>query len=147
MPIVEGKYVCKISEVYDPKDGMEALKKELEKAKKIQLQNIPDNLMKEWMPLLKGKKVRIILPPETKPSKELLELGEVALASPKADIYHVYKGRKVYVGGIYLPKIFFNVVPLDGEIVQVSTLEYPKCVKCMNETFELGWRRSKKAKL
>ncbi|MFQ5761566.1 MAG: hypothetical protein ACE5PO_00895 [Candidatus Bathyarchaeia archaeon] len=147
MPIVDGKYVCKISEVYEPKEGVESLKKEIEKAKKVQLQNIPDNLMKELMPLLKGKKTRIILPPGKKPNRELMDLGEVAVASPKADIYHVYKGRKVYVGGVYLPKMFFNVVPTDGDIAQVSTLEYPKCVNCMNEAFEFGWKRSKKAKL
>ncbi len=58
----------------------------------------------------------------------------------------MYKGRKVYPGGIYLPKIFFSVTPVEGEIAQVSTLEYPKCVRCMNRTFEFGWKRSKKAK-
>ena len=26
MPVVEGKYVCKISEVYDPKEEIEVLK-------------------------------------------------------------------------------------------------------------------------
>ena len=145
MPIVEGRYVCKISETYEPREGIDALKEEIRSAKNVRLQNIPDSLMKELMPLLKGKKVRIILPPETKPSKELLELGEVAIASSKADIYHVYKGKKVYPGGVYLPKIFFDVIPMEGEIVQVSTLEYPKCVKCMNQTFEFVWKRSKKA--
>ena len=40
MPIVDGKYVCKISEIYEPKDGVAALKKEIGKAKKIKLQNI-----------------------------------------------------------------------------------------------------------
>jgi len=146
VPVVGGRYVCKISEIYDPEEGIEALKEEIRKAKNVRLQNIPDSLMEELIPLLKGKKVRTILPPNAKPSKELLELGEVAIASPKADIYHVYKGKKVYSGGIYLPKIFFSVIPTNGEIAQVSTLEYPKCVKCMNQTFEFGWRRSKKAK-
>ena len=146
MPIVEGKYVCKISEVYDPKQGIEALKEEVKKVRNVRLQNIPDSLMKELTPLLKGKRVRMILPPEAKPSKELLELGQVATASSKADIYQVYRGKKVYAGGIYLPKVFFSVTPLDGEIVQVSTLEHSKCVKCMNQTFEFGWKRSKKAK-
>ena len=146
MPIVEGKYVCKISEVYDPKEGIEALKEEVKKVRNVRLQNIPDSVMKELMPLLKGKKVRIILPPEAKPSEELLEIGKVAVGSPKADIYHVYKGKKVHVGGIYLPKIFSSITPADGEIVQMSTLEHAKCVKCMNQTFEFGWKRSKKAK-
>lgn len=140
------KYVCKISEVYDTKEGLKALKKEIRKSKKVQLQNMPRGLLKELKPLLKNKKVRIILPPSTKPSKDLLEIGEVAVTSPKADIYHVYEGRKVYVGGVYLPKIFFSVVPVGGKIVQVSTLEYSKCVKCMNKTFEFGWKRSKKVK-
>lgn len=146
MPIVEGKYVCKISEIYDPRQGIEALKEEVKKVRNVRLQNIPDDLMKDLMPLLKGKKVRIILPPEAKSSKELQEIGQVAIAGSKADIYHVYKGKKVHVGGIYLPKIFFSITPVDGEIVQVSTLEHSKCVKCMNQTFEFGWKRSKKVK-
>jgi len=146
MPIVKGKYVCKISEVYDKKEGLKALKKEIRKSKRVQLQNMPRDLLEELKPLLKNKKVRIILPPGMKPSKEILQIGEVAVASPKADIYHVYKGRKVYAGGVYLPKIFFSVVPVGGKIGQVSTLEYSKCVKCMNKTFEFGWKRSKKVK-
>lgn len=144
LPIVEGKYVCKISEIYDVGEGLEALKNEVKAAKKIQLTGLPDNLLADLLPLLKGKKVRAILPPGAKPSEEFLAVAEVAFASPKADIYHVYKGRKVYPGGVHLPKKAFEIVFLNGEVAQVSSLEYPKCVKCLGGTFNFAWRRSKK---
>ncbi len=146
MPIINGKYVCKISEIYDTKEGINALKEEIRKAKNIRLQNIPENLMNELLPLLKGKKIRMILPPGSKPSEKLLEFSEVGIASPKADIYNVYKGKKIYPAGIFLPKIFFNVISINGDVFQISSMEYQKCIKCMNQTFEFAWRRSKKAK-
>ncbi len=147
MPIVGGKYVCKISEVYGRDEGLKAIKKEIGRSRRVNLQNIPPGLFKELEPLLKDKVVKIIVPAGAEPGKELMAIGEVGIASPKADIYHVFKGRKVYVGGVYLPRNFFSLVPVGGEVVQVSTLEYPKCVKCMNQAFEFGWRRSKKVKL
>jgi len=82
------------------------------------------------------------LPLGEKPTEELRRLGETA--TTKARIYVDYKGTEANTGSIIFSTVIFNVIWVDDKIFDVSSMEYSKCVKCLTDTFEAGWRYSKK---
>jgi len=143
MPIVEGRYESKISTTFGTVDeGIEQIKRQIQKARRIRINNIPMKLLDELKPLLKDKDLKVILPLGEKPTEELGRLGKIA--TTKARIYVDYRGAEANTGSIVFSTMIFNVVWLGNEIFDVSTMEYGKCVKCLSETFEMGWRYSKK---
>ena len=145
MPIVDGQYQAKISTVFaSVKQGVEQLKKKIEQSRKVRISNVPVKLLKELSPLLEGKDVKIILPNGEQPTQELRTIGEVAMQ--KAKIYSDFKGVEADEGSIYLADVMFCVTWAGNKILQISTMEYDKCVKCMKGTFEMGWRYAEKVK-
>ena len=143
MPIVDGRYEAKLSTTFENvQDAINEVKRKIEKARRIRISNIPMNLLEELKPYLKEKDLKIVLPEGEKPSEELKELGEVA--TTKARIYVDFKGKEASSGSINFSDIVFNFVWVDDEILNVSTMEYGKCVKCLSETFEGGWRYAQK---
>jgi hypothetical protein len=145
MPIVDGQYQAKISTVFaGVKQGIVELKKKIEKSRKIRVGNIPPSLLKELLPLLKGKDVKIILPEGKQPTEELKAVGDVAIQ--KAKIYSDFKGVEADEGSIYFADVMFCVTWAKDKVLQISTMEYDKCVKCMKGTFEMSWRYARKVK-
>jgi len=143
MPIVDGRYEAKISTIFGSvEEAIEELKNKIRKSKKIRINNIPIPLLKELAPLLEGKDVKIILPLNEKPTDELKKLGDIAVT--KAKIYKDYKGIEANAGSIYFSDRVFNIVWIDDRILEINTMDYGKCVKCMKDTFEVGWRYSRK---
>ena len=74
--------------------------------------------------------------------EKLKELGEVAVTS--ARIYTEYDGEEANSGSVAFSDVIFNIAWVDGKILDISTMEYSKCVKCLRETFEGAWRYAKK---
>ena len=145
MPIVDGQYQAKISTVFaSVKQGVEELKKKIEKSRKVRIGNVPASLLNELLPLLKGKDVKIILPEGGQPIDELEAIGEVAIQ--KAKIYSDFKGVEANQGSIYFADVMFSVTWAKDKVLQISTMEYDKCVKCMKGTFEMSWRYAQKIK-
>jgi hypothetical protein len=145
MPIVDGQYQAKISTVFaNVKQGVEELKKKIEKSRKVRIGNVPAKLLKELLPLLKGKDVKIILPEGEQPTEELKTVGELAIQ--KAKIYSDFKGVEANQGSVYLADVMFSVTWAKDKILQIATMEYDKCVKCMKGTFEMSWRYAQKVK-
>ena len=143
MPIVEGRYECKLSTRFESaKEGIDAIKAGIKKSRKIRISSVPMGLLDELKPLLAEKDVKIILPFGEKKPKDLEKLGEVAIT--KARIYVEYSGKEANTGSVYLPGIVYNIVWLDGKILEISTMEYSKCVKCLRDTFGTAWRYSEK---
>jgi len=143
MPIVEGRYEAKISTTFSTVDeGIEEIKRKIQKSRRMRINNIPMKFLDELKPLLRDKDLKIILPLGEKPPEELRGLGEVA--TTKARIYIDYKGTEANTGSIIFSTAIFNVIWLGDKIFDVSSMEYSKCVKCLTETFEMGWRYSKK---
>jgi hypothetical protein len=143
MPIVDGQYRAKISTVFaSVKQGVEQLKKKVEKSRKVRISNVPVKLLKELLPLLKGKDVKIILPNGQQPTDEIKAVGEVA--TQKAKIYSDFKGVEADEGSVYLADVMFCVTWAGSKILQISTMEYDKCVKCMKGTFDMAWRYAEK---
>jgi hypothetical protein len=145
MPIVDGQYQAKISTVFASiKQGVEQLKKKIEKSRKVRIGNVPSKLLKELLPLLEGKDVKIILPNGEKPTPEMKDACDIAIQ--KAKIYSDFKGVEANEGSIYFSDVMFCVTWAKGKILQISTMEYDKCVKCMKGTFEMSWRYAQKIK-
>ncbi len=146
MPIVDGKYEQKISTVYaTPLEAIEEIKSKLKHGRKIRINNIPMALLRTLAPLLQDKDLKIVLPEGESPPTDIKLQAE--FASTKAKIYVDYKGREAASGSIGFPDMVFNIVWLkpSGEILEITSMEYSKCVKCMvNETFDSGWRYSLK---
>jgi len=145
MPIVDGQYQAKISTVFTSvKEGVEQLKDKIGTSRKVRISNIPVGLLDKLLPVLKGKDVKIILPRDGKPTAEMKEIGDVAIQ--KAKIYSDFKGVEANEGSIYFSDVMFCVTWAKDKILQISTMEYDKCVKCMKDTFEMGWRYAQKVK-
>ncbi|MFB3889085.1 MAG: hypothetical protein ACE14S_06300 [Candidatus Bathyarchaeia archaeon] len=143
MPIVDGKYEAKISTTFATvEEGMAEIKQAIQKARRIRISNLPMRLLEELKPLLKDKDLMIILPPSEKPTEDLKQLGPVA--TTKARIYVDYRGEEANSGSVNLAKRNFAVIWVGDRILDVSAMEYGKCVKCMAETFDGGWRYSQK---
>ena len=99
-------------------------------------------LLKELSPLLENKDVAIVLPLNEKPSPDLKKLGK--LATTKAKIYKDYKGVDAFSGSINFADRIFNITWAKDQILEIDAMDYGKCVKCLNKTFEGGWRYAEK---
>ncbi len=143
MPIVNGRYEAKLSTTFDSvEEGIDEIKKKIQKSRRIRISNIPLSLLEELKPLLKDKDLKIILPMGEKPTEELKQLGETA--TTKARIYVDFKGKEANSGSVNFSDKVFNIVWLNEDILNISTMEYSKCVKCLLDMFEGGWRYSQK---
>jgi len=143
MPIVDGRYECKLSTTFSSiEEGLEELKRRVQKSRRIRISNIPMKMLEELKPLLADKDLKIILPLNEKPTNELKKMGEIA--TTKARIYVEYKGREANTGSVSFSDKIFNVVWLGDQVLEIGTMEYSKCVKCLMDTFEGSWRYSQK---
>ena len=143
MPIVDGQYEAKISTTFrSVEDAIEEITKKIERSRRVRISNIPMGLLEKLLPLLKGKDVKIILPIKEKPTDELRQIGKVAVQ--KAKIYKDYKGTEANAGSIYFSDRIFGVVWVKDRILEIDAMDYDKCVKCMKNMFDVGWRYSEK---
>ncbi len=143
MPIVDGKYEAKISTAFATvEEGVEEIKRMIQKSRRIRISNIPMRLLEELKPLLKDKDLMIILPLGEKPTDELKQLAPVA--TTKARIYVDYRGQEANSGSINFASRMFSVIWAGDKMLDVSAMEYSKCVKCMAGTFDGGWRYAQK---
>ena len=145
MPIVDGQYQAKISTVFaSVNEGVKQLKDKIAASRKVRISNIPVGLIDKLLPALKGKDVKIILPNRVKPTEKMKEIGDVAIQ--KAKIYSDFKGVEADEGSVYFSDVMFCVTWAKNKILQIATMEYDKCVKCMKGTFEMSWRYAQKVK-
>lgn len=143
MPVVDGKYEAKIGTTFATvEEGIAEIKRLINKSRRIRVSNIPMLLLEELKPLLKDKDLMIILPMGEKPDEALKKLAQTA--TTKARIYVDFKGQEANSGSINFAKTVFNIAWTGDKILNVSTMEYNKCVKCLADTFEGGWRYAQK---
>ena len=86
--------------------------------------------------------MKIILHFGEKPTDELKTLGDLAVT--KSRIYKDFKGIDANIGSIYLTDRVFDVTWTKDRILEVDTMEYERCVKCMWDMFEASWKYSRK---
>ena len=143
MPIVDGKYEAKIGTTYATvEEGLAEMKRMVQKSRRVRISNIPMPLLEELKTMLKDKDLMIILPMGENPTEDIRKLAPTA--TTKARIYVDYKGQEANSGSVNFASIVFNIAWAGDKILNVSTMEYGKCVKCLADTFEGGWRYSQK---
>ncbi len=143
MPIVDGRYEAKLSTKFKKaEDGIEEIKRRILKSRGIRISNIPMALLDELKPHLKGKDLKIILPLGAKATQELRELGDIAVTN--ARIYSEYDGEEANSGSVAFADIVFNITWMDSRVLEISTMEHSKCIKCLRGTFEGAWRYAQK---
>jgi len=139
MPIEDDKHLAKVSKVFTSvNEGVKHLKDKITTSHKVQISNIPVELLDKLLPELKGKDVKIILPYGAKPTAEMKEIGDLAIQ--KARMHYDFKGVKADEGSIYFSDAIFCVTWVNEKILQISTMKYNKHVKW----FEMGWRYAEK---
>lgn len=144
MPIVDGKYEAKISTIFRTvEEGIDELKNKIDRSRKIRISGIPMPLLNELVPKLEGKDVKIILPLNSHATDELRKLGDVGVT--KAKIYKVYKGVDAFSGSVSFADVIFNITWAVDKILEIDTMEYSKCVKCMKGTFDGAWHYADKS--
>jgi hypothetical protein len=114
----------------------------MQKSRRIRINSTPPSLLEQLKPLLKDEDLKVILPLGEKPTEDVKKLGETA--TTKARIYVDFHGKEASTGSIYFADTVFIIIWLDDRILSISTMEYGKCVKCVTDTFEGGWRYSQK---
>ena len=143
MPVVDGKYEAKLGITYATvEEGITEIKRQIQKSRRIRISNIPMPMLEELKPLLKDKDLMIILPQGQKPDENLKKLGEIA--TTKARIYSDFKGTDANAGSIYFASTVYSITWANDKILNISTMEYCKCVKCMQGTFDGSWHYSQK---
>ncbi len=143
MPVIDGKYEAKLGTTYATvEEGIVEIKRQIQKSRRIRISNIPMSMLEELKPLLKDKDLMVILPIGQKPDGNLRELGEVA--TTKARIYTDFKGTEANAGSIYFASTVYSIAWAYDKILNISTMEYGKCVKCMQGTFDGGWHYAQK---
>lgn len=143
MPIVQGRYEAKLSTTFETiEEGIEEIKRKIQKSRRIRISNIPMMLLNELKPSLVDKDLKVILPIGEKPAEELRKLGEIA--TTKARIYVDFKSKEANTGSVGFSDKIFNIVWSNNQIFEISTMEYSKCVKCLSDTFEASWRYAQK---
>ena len=143
MPIVDGKYEAKIGTTFaTAEEGIVEIKRQIQKSRRIRISNIPMSLLEELKPLLKDKDLMVILPLGEEPDETLKQIAQTA--TTKARIYTDYKEVEANVGSVYFANTVYNIAWANNQILNVATMEYGKCVKCMQGMFDGGWRYAKK---
>ncbi len=143
MPAVEGIYEAKLSTTFaSVEEAVKEMREKIGKSKTVRINSVPISLLSKLAPFFKGKDVKIILPLGEKPTDELKTLGELAVT--KSRIFKDYKGINANVGSIYLSDRVYDVAWTKDRILEVDTMEYERCVKCMWDMFETSWKHSRK---
>jgi hypothetical protein len=136
------QYEARLSTTFEtPEVGISAVKERIKKAKRIRINSIPMSLLEDLLPLVRGKDVMIILPNGVKPRKVHKDAGKVGVT--RSRIYRDYKGVEALVGSVGFSDIIFTILWTEEQIIEVETMEYPKCVKCMGQTYDVAWRYAK----
>ena len=106
--------------------------------------NIPTQVITEFMEVLHGKEIKIVLPHGVCVPDHLKKVkNKRAFPNLVKTSSHVH-GREVQCGGICLPHIHFGIGWDENEIVSVRSLELSECVKCMHNAHKFGWHFCKR---
>jgi len=118
-----------VDEIFSIEEGLKVLREEIERNSSIELVNIPLNLIREWRPLLQGKKVTLYNNLVDGLPADIQDLGREVFTSVKmkGTIY----GRVVEKGEIFLKHKIYNIWYDDKEILNIGGITYRRCVKCI----------------
>jgi hypothetical protein len=118
-----------VDEIFNIDEGLETIKNEIGNNARIELINIPLHLIRQWKSVLEGKKVTLYnnhvegLPPDI---QELVK-EFFTTVQMKGTFY----GQFVDKGEVFLKNKIFNIWYHNEEILNVGSITYRRCVKCI----------------
>lgn len=118
-----------VDEIFTVEEGLKTVQNDLERNRKIELINIPVDLMREWSPLLKGKKVILYNNLVEGLPSDIRDLGKEIFTTVqmKGTLY----GQVVEKGEIFLSNKIYNIWYVGSEILNIGSIVYKRCVKCI----------------
>ncbi|MEW6409101.1 MAG: hypothetical protein AB1488_03190, partial [Nitrospirota bacterium] len=119
----------KVDEIYKIEQGLKAIEDEIKKKRAVDLINLPHSLIfVRLRPLLKDKTVKIYInnPYE---AEDYMDVGEVIFTS--VEMLGNYKGEIVRKGEVFLDGIIYNVWWNEREIVNIGSISFNRCVRCI----------------
>ena len=128
-----------LGSIWPVTQGIERLTRALEKAPQGMISNISGELLNPFIPLLKGKPFKLIMPAAAPPSPQLKELPGLRQFPPIVETSSSVYGQLVCCGGVCLPDIYFGIGWNDGRFISIRSLECPECVRCLTEVYRMSW--------
>lgn len=122
-------FEMQVDEIFTIETGLSAIREDLERQKSFDLINLPLSLIREWRPILEGKKVTLYnnlvegLPPDIR------DLGREIFTSVR--MKGTFYGRVVDKGEVFLRNKIYNIWYSGGEILNIGSITYRRCVKCI----------------
>lgn len=122
-------FEMQVDEIFTIETGLSAIREDLERQKSFDLINLPLSLIREWRTILEGKKVTLYnnlvegLPPDIR------DLGREIFTSVR--MKGTFYGRVVDKGEVFLRNKIYNIWYSGGEILNIGSITYRRCVKCI----------------
>jgi hypothetical protein len=118
-----------VDEIFTLEDGLRTIRQDIEKSKRIEFINFPLGLIRDWKTLLQKKKIIFYnnltegLPPD------IHDLGKEVYTS--VQMKGTFYGQVVEKGEIFLKNKIYNLWYTDKEILNIGSITYKRCVKCI----------------
>ena len=118
-----------VDEIFTIEEGLKTLRDEIGKNNGIELINIPVDLIRVWKPQIQGKKVTIYNNLVDGLPADIQDLGKEIFTS--VQMRGTFYGQVVEKGEIFLKNKIFNIWYNDKEILNIGSITYRRCVKCI----------------
>jgi hypothetical protein len=118
-----------VDEVFTLEKGLETIRNDIESRKRVELINIPLHLIREWEPILKEKKVTFYNNLIDGMPSDIHKLGKEIFTS--VQMKGTFYGQVVEKGEIFLKNKIYNIWYRDEEILNIGSITYRRCVKCI----------------
>ncbi len=118
-----------VDEIFDIEEGLNTMVKEISKNNSIELINIPLDLIRKWRPALQGKRVTLYNNLVEGLPSDIQELGKERFTS--VQMKGTFYGQVVEKGEIFLKNKIFNIWYHNEEILNIGSITYRRCVKCI----------------
>lgn len=118
-----------VDEIFTLEEGFQAIRDVIGKNKVVELINIPLFLIREWIPLLQGKKVTLYNNRIEGLPDDIRALGSEVFTSVR--MKGTFYGRVVEKGEVFVKNRIFNIWYEDDRILNVGSITYRRCVRCI----------------
>lgn len=139
-----GQGVC-VGAVFNAEDGLRHIKENLQKSSKAIINYLPDYLIEELLPYLKGKKIHIMMPHGHRVHADVKNIPQSRVARKLIKPHlKIHDHHDVMGGGICLPHIHYGIAWKDDKILEIRTAEVEECVHCMVKKHLTAWSLGKR---
>jgi len=118
-----------VDEIFTLPEGLQAIRDALERNKAVELINLPLFLIRDWIPLLQGKKVTLYDNRLEGLPDDIRALGSEIYTSVR--MKGTFYGQVVEKGEVFVKNRIFNVWYEGDRILNIGSITYRRCVRCI----------------